>query len=93
MEPLELITTAAGTVMSFAWFLQAYKIVKRKSSADVSLSFLLVFFFGAIVWIAYGLQINSFPVIFANAIAIVGILTVLVAFFKYQESQRNRWKK
>lgn len=73
--------------MALSWFFQAHQIVRRKSSADVSLPFLLVFLVGGMVWIAYGLQVNSFPVILANTVGTVGVVLTVFLFFKYSKTK------
>ena len=45
-------------------------MVTRGSSADVSLSFLLVLLLGFVLWLAYGVVLGNAALIVSNAVAI-----------------------
>jgi len=83
---LELMATVFGSIMSLAYFPQAFKIYKRKSSADVSIVTYLIFFPGIVIWLLYGIGLNNFALIISNAIAFVGALTVIAAYFIYRKA-------
>ena len=55
-------------MMSFGYFMQTYKIFKRKSAKDVSLGTYLFFTVGIIIWLVYGLSIANYPIIISNAV-------------------------
>ncbi len=84
-EVLGILSGTMGTIMSLGYFPQVYKIIKRKSSADISLLTFSVFWLGVLVWFFYGLSINNFPLIIANHVGILGTSTVLVVYFKYRK--------
>lgn len=67
---LEIATSIAGIAMSLAHLPQAYRIWKRKSSKDVSLTMYTIFFIGSFVWLAYGSSIGSKPIIISYAVAV-----------------------
>ncbi|MDD5331538.1 MAG: SemiSWEET family transporter [Candidatus Nanoarchaeia archaeon] len=73
-----------GVIMSFGHFAQTYKILKRKSSADVSLITYSIFTIGVGVWLIYGLSINNIPIIAANATGLIGTLSVVISYFLYK---------
>jgi MtN3 and saliva related transmembrane protein len=85
MELLATATTVMGVIMSLAYFLQTYKIMVRKSSADVSLALFAIFTIGSGIWLAYGLSISDFPVTFVNVTAVVGALSVTTACLRYRK--------
>jgi MtN3 and saliva related transmembrane protein len=64
---------AACTTISF--IPQAVKVYKTKSTKDISLVMFLLMTAGVAFWLIYGLLINSFPVIAANA------ATLLLSFY------------
>jgi len=70
--------------MSLSHFSQAYKIHKRKSAKDISLTFITVFTIGAYIWLAYGLLLQEWPVIISFLIACFGTTTVLFLTLKYR---------
>ena len=82
---LAIIATVMGTIMSMAYFPQIHKIWKRKSVDDISLAMFAIFFPGIIVWLLYGISINNFPLIIANAVGAVGAGTVIALYFRYKK--------
>ena len=81
---LEVLGPAAamwGGLMAVSPLLQVRRIVVRRSSADVSLTYLMVLQFGFGLWIAYGLAAANLVVAIPNAIAfVVGVMTILVTW-------------
>jgi len=84
LEIISILATIMGVIMSLSHFLQAHKIYKRKSSKDISLSFILIFTVGGLIWFAYGILINEWPVIISFGIAVIGTLTSLMLTLKYR---------
>ncbi len=81
---VSVLATIMGIVMSLSHFSQAYKIYKRKSAKDISLTFITVFTIGAYVWLAYGLLLQEWPVIISFLIACFGTTTVLFLTLRYR---------
>jgi len=81
---IAIIAAVMGSIMSLSYFSQVYRILKRKSVEDLSLTLFIIFFIGMIVWILYGLSVNSYPVIIANIIGLVGAGTIIALYFKYK---------
>lgn len=80
MPTIEIIGLIAATLTTGAFIPQVYKVIKNKSTADISLSMYSVLFVGVVLWLFYGIQIGSLAIILANAIT--GILVGLVIFLK-----------
>ena len=81
---VSILATIMGIAMSLSHFSQAYKIYKRKSAKDISLTFITVFTIGAYIWLAYGLLLQEWPVIISFLIACFGTTTVLFLTLKYR---------
>ena len=81
MDILRIITTIFGTLMGFAYLPQTYKIFKRKSAKDISLMTYLFFAVGVIIWLIYGLSISNYPIIISNVVALLGVSSVILAYF------------
>ncbi len=81
MDLLPLITTVFGTFMGLAYLPQTYKIFKRKSAKDVSLATYSLFGVGIFFWLLYGISITNYPIIISNAVALLGALSVILAYF------------
>jgi len=80
-----LFATILGTTMSLAYFAQVYKIYRRKSVADISPVMYAVFLPGTLVWLLYGISINSTAVTAANVVGVAGVGGVLGEYFVYRK--------
>jgi uncharacterized protein with PQ loop repeat len=79
-DTLAVLAAGWGVVMAISPLLQIRRILERRSSADVSISYLAVLIFGFVLWIGYGISIANAALIVPNAVAlIVGVVTVVVA--------------
>jgi len=81
---LAIAATIMGSFMSLGYFPQIHKILKRKSVEDISLPTFLILFSGLVVWLLYGLSINSYPLIIANSIGLIGTLLIIILYFRYK---------
>jgi len=68
---------------------QIYSIWRRKSAADVSLGMFLLFAFGLLLWLIYGINIRSVPVIATNGVTLVLTTIILAMKFHYARPDRN----
>lgn len=77
---IEIIAGAYGVMMSLAPMLQARRMRQRRSSADVSIVYLVVLEIGFVLFLAYGLSIGNRVLIATNAVSIGATsLTLTVA--------------
>jgi len=68
---------------------------KRKSARDISLYTFLLFCFGLLMWLMYGLTIHSLPVILANLVTL-GIALAILALkirYDYRDARAIHWKR
>nr|WP_298366387.1 SemiSWEET transporter [uncultured Lutibacter sp.] len=70
----------AAILTTAAYVPQVYKTWKTKSAGNISLTMYLVMVSGVILWLVYGIYLNSIPMIFANIITL--ILTGIILLFK-----------
>nr|WP_299171741.1 SemiSWEET transporter [uncultured Allomuricauda sp.] len=84
METIEIIGLIAASLTTASFVPQVVKTWKNKSTKDISLTMYLVLFAGSVLWFYYGLVINSLPVIFANAITGILVLSILILKLKYK---------
>lgn len=81
VEFLGVAAAGWGAVMALSPLLQIRRIVIRRSSADVSLAYLLVLQLGFGLWVAYGVAAANPVVTLPNSMAsIVGVVTIVVAW-------------
>ena len=67
-----------------SFFPQTIKIIKRKSSKDISLITYAILGTGAIVWLIYGITIKDLPLIISYTIGTISTVSVIVVYFIYK---------
>jgi MtN3 and saliva related transmembrane protein len=83
MRILEFLTTVAGIASTLSFFLQTYRIIKRKSADDISRSMYYTIMPCAIIWLMYGIQIHSIPIIATEVVMLVAASSILICSFIY----------
>ena len=81
---LKYIGFLAAFCTTFAFFPQALKVWKTKSTRDISLYMFIIFTIGVISWLIYGITISDLPIILANAVTLILSLFILVYKIKYK---------
>jgi MtN3 and saliva related transmembrane protein len=67
MDAITALGLAAAFLTSIAFVPQTIRNYRRKAVADLSFSTFGVFTAGVLLWLIYGVMINSLPIILANA--------------------------
>lgn len=80
---LESLATITGVVSSFAMLPQIYRIFKRKSAKDISIWTYLYMFVTGVIWVLYGLNIQSYPIWVSNLIGSLALVGIIVGWFLY----------
>jgi len=80
INSIEVIGLMAAVFTTAAFVPQVYKTWKLKSVEGLSLTMYIVFFAGVVLWLIYGIQINSLSIIVANTVT--SILALLLIIFK-----------
>ncbi|MDC8002777.1 SemiSWEET transporter [Aureisphaera galaxeae] len=81
----EVLGLVAAVCTTFGFVPQMYKTWKTKDVSSLSLPMYLVLCMGTILWLVYGLLINSTAVIIANIVALLFTFSLVVAIFKYRK--------
>ena len=79
---IEILGYLAAFLTTAAFFPQTYKTIKTRDTKAISLAMYVLFTLGIALWLAYGLLIESLPLICANAITFVMALTILIMKLK-----------
>ena len=74
----ELIGFLAAFCTTIAFVPQALMFWKTRSTKDISLMMFIIFSFGVLSWLVYGLLIFNLPVIVANAITLTLSIYILI---------------
>lgn len=73
----------AGLLTTLAFIPQLTQAWKSKSTKDVSLGMFLIFTTGVLLWLIYGIEIRSLPVIAANGVTLVLAGSILMLKIRY----------
>jgi MtN3 and saliva related transmembrane protein len=83
MTLLAVLATVFGIIGALGNIPQVIKIYKRKSAKDISVWTWLILSVGSSIWILYGIEINSYPLIIGNIAALICFITIIVGWFLY----------
>jgi len=78
-----MLGLTAGTLTTVAFIPQLAKAWKSRSTGDLSWGMVLTFTTGVLLWLIYGIWIDSLPVIVANAVTLllqIGIVTMKIKY-------------
>lgn len=87
MNP-ELIGFIAAVLTTGAFVPQAWMTVRTRDTRSISLAMYVVFNIGIGLWLAYGVLIDSRPMVWANIATLLLSMTILTV--KWQNRQRDR---
>lgn len=84
METIEIVGLVAATLTTSSFVPQVYKAYRNKSTKDVSLTMYTVLLVGTILWLIYGINIESLAVILANAVTTLLVILMLLLKVRYK---------
>lgn len=77
--------SAIAFLGSCVYYIQSFRIFKRKSASDLSLPGYLISLFTSLNWLAYGYFINDIPLISSGSISALGAGLVVTGILLYGE--------
>jgi MtN3 and saliva related transmembrane protein len=81
---ITLLGITAGTLTTIAFLPQLFKVWRSKSAKDISMTWLITFNSGVLLWLIYGLLLGQLPIVLANAVTL-GLTWVILGFkLKYR---------
>ena len=83
MDGIMLLGLTAGTLTTVAFIPQLAKAWKSRSTGDLSWGMIVTFTTGVLLWLIYGIWIDSLPVILANAVTFllqIGIVSLKIKY-------------
>jgi len=81
---IEIIGYIGAILTTLAFVPQAIKTIRYKHTKDISLLMYIIFVIGISFWFAYGVLLNSMPIILANAVSFCLSGTILILKIKYK---------
>ena len=82
--PLEWTGYVAATLTTLAFVPQAWKTIRTKDTRSISLGMYVVFTIGLGFWLAYGIVLDSIPMILSNIVTFGLSATILAMKLKYK---------
>lgn len=89
---IEDLGFAAAFCTTVAFIPQLVRVVRRRSAKDVSLPTFLLFSIGVFMWLIYGIDICSRPVIASNSVTLVLALSIVVLKLRYDREAAEELK-
>lgn len=87
---LGLVAASWGVIMALSPVMQIRRMMRLRSSRDVSIGYLLVIVVGFAFWVAYGMVIRNPALVVPNTVAfIVGLGTIAVAIYLRRPRERR----
>lgn len=86
MEISTIIGSMAAILTTSSFVPQAVKIIRTRSTRDISLWMYIVLTTGSFCWLVYGILLSEPPLIFANLIGFTLTFIILILKIKYGKS-------
>ena len=80
----EILGLIAAVFTTTSFLPQVFKTYKTKDTSGLSLSMYIIFFIGVLLWLIYGVLINSLSIILANIITASLTLYLLLMKIRYK---------
>lgn len=81
MDYIQIIGLSAAVLTTAANIPQTYKMIKTKSTKDVSTATYGMLLVGFAMWVAYGILREDYPVLIANSISV--LVCSVILFLKF----------
>lgn len=80
MEPMivNLVGGAAAALTTICWLPQAFKILRSRDTAAISLLTYSFFAVGLILWLGYGVLLGSWPIIGSNVVTLALVIPIIL---------------
>jgi MtN3 and saliva related transmembrane protein len=80
MDWIKIVGYIAAASTTIAFLPQAIQTIKTKDTKAISLGMYILFTFGVLMWLIYGIFNKDWPIIIANAVTLM--LAVVILFYK-----------
>ena len=80
---LELLGYVAAALTSGSFIPQAIMTIRSRDTRGISRGMYVIFTIGVAFWLAYGIAIGSWPMIFANTVTFCLAATILALKLRY----------
>ncbi|MBP6993886.1 hypothetical protein KBB12_01435 [Candidatus Woesebacteria bacterium] len=90
MTLLATIATITGIFLGLGSLPQAIKIFQTRSAKDIAPASYVIMVCGSTVWILYGLELKSLPIVIPNILGVILGAVILVGWLRYGKLHKIR---
>ncbi|AMJ60753.1 SemiSWEET family sugar transporter [Bosea sp. PAMC 26642] len=83
LSTIEIIGFVAALLTTGSWVPQAWRTIRTRDTRSISLWMQVLFAAGTAMWLTYGLMISSWPVVVANTLTLVLVLSILALKLRF----------
>lgn len=83
MTLLASLATVTGVFLGLGSLPQAIKIYRTKSAIDIAPLSYVIMILGSSIWILYGLELKSLPIVIPNVLGVILGSVILIGWLKY----------
>jgi MtN3 and saliva related transmembrane protein len=89
MTILAGLATVTGVFLGLGSLPQATKIFQTKSAVDIAPLSYVIMVLGSSIWILYGLELKSLPIMIPNILGVILGTIILVGWFLYGKRRKK----
>ena len=93
MDYIEIIGLTAAAMGGFSLFPQVLKVLRTKSTKDISREMFLLLATSIFLWLIYGILLSNFPIIIANFFGLIQAIIILLYKIKNQIRKKEKHSK
>lgn len=85
---LSVAASSWGVLMGVSPVLQIRRMLRERSSRDVSLGYFMILLTGFLLWIAYGIAAGNMVLVIPNSVALLAGIAVLTVAIRLRRPAR-----
>jgi len=89
MTIIATLATITGVFLGLGSLPQAIKIFRTKSARDIAPTTYVIMVVGSFIWILYGLELKSLPIMIPNILGVILGAIILVGWLRYGKQSKN----
>ena len=93
MDYIEIIGLTAAAMGGFSLFPQLLKVLRTKSTKDISREMFLLLASSIFLWLIYGILLSNLPIIIANFFGLIQAIIILLFKIKNQIRRKEKHSK
>ncbi len=89
---VDILGFAAAFLTTAAFIPQLVRVLRLRSARDISLPTFLMFSVGVFLWLLYGINIGSKPVIASNGVTLLLSVSILILKLRFDRNANEELK-